>query len=87
MDIIIIRWNASRKQSIMQGKKDGCKEWPIEGESLFSYKGEPLPYMPFRFSREYAKDNAPGWFRTFCETGISDSKKISRGMPQCTLGY
>lgn len=23
----------------MQGKKDGCKEWPIEGESLFSYKG------------------------------------------------
>lgn len=31
----------------MQGKKDGCKEWPIEGESLFSYKGESLPYMPF----------------------------------------
>ena len=31
----------------MQGKKDGCKEWPIEGESLFSYRGEPLPYMPF----------------------------------------
>ena len=31
----------------MQGKKDGCKEWPIEGESLFSYKGKPLPYMPF----------------------------------------
>ena len=27
----------------MQGKKDGCKEWPIEGEALFSYKGEPLP--------------------------------------------
>lgn len=34
-------------QGFMQGKKDGCKEWPIEGESLFSYKGEPLPYMPF----------------------------------------
>ena len=32
-------------QGFMQGKKDGCKEWPIEGESLFSYK-EPLPYMP-----------------------------------------
>lgn len=31
----------------MQGKKDGCGEWPIEGESLFSYRGEPLPYMPF----------------------------------------
>ena len=34
-------------QGFMQDKKDGCKEWPIEGESLFSYKGEPLPYMPF----------------------------------------
>lgn len=34
-------------QGFMQGKKDGCKEWPIEGESLFSYEGEPLPYMPF----------------------------------------
>ena len=34
-------------QGFKQGKKDGCKEWPIEGESLFSYNGEPLPYMPF----------------------------------------
>ena len=31
----------------MQGTKDGCREWPIEGESLFYYKGKPLPYMPF----------------------------------------
>lgn len=34
-------------QGFEQGKKDGCKEWPIEGESLFSYRGKPLPYMPF----------------------------------------
>ena len=34
-------------QGFMQGNKDGCKEWPIPGESLFSWKGEPLPYMPF----------------------------------------
>ncbi len=34
-------------QGFMQGKKDGCKEWPIEGESLFTYRGQPLPYMPF----------------------------------------
>lgn len=34
-------------QGFEQGKKDGCNEWPIEGESLFSYKGKPLPYMPF----------------------------------------
>ena len=34
-------------QGFMQGEKDGCKEWPIEGESLFSYRGKPLSYMPF----------------------------------------
>ncbi|MBD5549538.1 MAG: acyl-CoA thioester hydrolase, partial [Lachnospiraceae bacterium] len=34
-------------QGFMRGKKDGCREWPVEGESLFSYKGEPLPFMPF----------------------------------------
>ena len=34
-------------QGFMQGKKDGCKEWPVKGESLFSYHGKPLAYMPF----------------------------------------
>ena len=34
-------------QGFMQGNRDGCKEWPVEGESLFSYGGRPLPYMPF----------------------------------------
>jgi len=34
-------------QGFAQGSKDGCSEWPIEGESLFSYEGKPLPYMPF----------------------------------------
>lgn len=34
-------------QGFEQGKKDGCDEWPIEGESLFTYRGKPLAYMPF----------------------------------------
>ena len=38
-------------QGFMQGKKDGCKECPIEGESLFSYKGKPLPYMSFCYQQ------------------------------------
>lgn len=37
-------------QGFMQGRRDGCKEWPIEGESLFSYRGKPLPYMPFCYA-------------------------------------
>jgi acetyl esterase/lipase len=43
-------------QGFMQGKRDGCKEWPVEGESLFSYRGKPLPYMPFVYQHpEYWK--------------------------------
>ncbi len=34
-------------QGFAQGKKDGCGEWPCTGESLFSYRGNSLPYMPF----------------------------------------
>ncbi len=34
-------------QGFEQGKKDNCKEWPIDNESLFSYQGKSLPYMPF----------------------------------------
>ena len=34
-------------QGFAQGKRDGCGEWPVEGESLFTFRGEPLPYMPF----------------------------------------
>ena len=34
-------------QGFEQGKKDDCTEWPREGESLFTYRGKPLPYMPF----------------------------------------
>ena len=34
-------------QGFEQGKKDGCKEWPVPNASTFSWKGEPLAYMPF----------------------------------------
>jgi hypothetical protein len=34
-------------QGFMKGNRDGCKKWPVEGESLFSYQGKSLPYMPF----------------------------------------
>lgn len=34
-------------RGFMQGKRDGCKELLVPGESLFSYEGKPLPFMPF----------------------------------------
>lgn len=43
-------------QGFMQGKRDGCTEWPIEGESLFTYRGKPMPYMPFCYKHpEYGQ--------------------------------
>ena len=61
-------------QGFEQGKKDGCREWPVEGESLLSYCGKPLPYMPFCYKHpEY-------WQVVKSETKKSgnmiDSKKI-----------
>ena len=37
-------------QGFEQGKKDGCGEWPIDGESLFTYRGKLLAYMPFCYN-------------------------------------
>ncbi len=34
-------------QGFEQGNRDGCREWPVPGASTLSYKGKPLPYMPF----------------------------------------
>lgn len=36
-------------QGFEQGKKDGCGEQPAPGASTLSYRGEPLPYMPFAY--------------------------------------
>ncbi len=61
-------------QGFAQGKLDGCSEWPIEGESLFTYKGKPLPYMPFCYKHpEY-------WHIIRAESkrtgNMTDSRKI-----------
>ena len=42
-----LKYREAVRRAYPQGKKDGCKEWPIPGESLFSYRGKLLPYMPF----------------------------------------
>lgn len=61
-------------QGFEQGKKDDCDEWPVEGVSLFTYRGQPLAYMPFCYKHpEY-------WQVVKSETKKSgnmiDSKKI-----------
>ncbi len=34
-------------QGFRQGNKDGCKEWCVPNASTLSWRGKPLPYMPF----------------------------------------
>ena len=36
-------------QGFEQGKKGGCKEWPVPNASTLSYNGKPLAYMPFAY--------------------------------------
>ncbi len=41
-------------QGFESGNKDGCKEWPVPNESLFTWRGQPLPYLPFAYQgKEY----------------------------------
>lgn len=61
-------------QGFAQGKKDGCREWPIPGESLFTYRGKPLPYMPFCYQH-------PQYWHVFASEGkrtgdMMNSRKI-----------
>ena len=36
-------------QGFTQGKRDGCREWPLEGESMLTWQGKPLPYVPYAY--------------------------------------
>lgn len=36
-------------QGFSQKKRDGCAEWPVEGESMLTWHGESLPYVPYTY--------------------------------------
>ncbi len=36
-------------QGFTQGNRDGCREWPLEGESMLTLNGKPLPYVPYAY--------------------------------------
>lgn len=40
-------------QGFMQGKRDGYTEWPVLNESLFTFRGKQLPYMPFCYQHPH----------------------------------
>lgn len=36
-------------QGFSKEKRDGCPEWPVEGESMLTWRAEPLPYVPYAY--------------------------------------
>lgn len=66
-------------QGFEQGKKDGYTEWPIEGESLFTYCGKPLPYMPFCYQHpiygQVMKEEAKRTKNMLCSRKVFDDSE------------
>lgn len=44
-------------QGFTQGNRDGCREWPIEGESMLTLGGKPIPYVNYAYQH-------PDYWRT-----------------------
>ncbi len=44
-------------EGFYQGNRDGRKEWPGEGESTVTWKGKPLPYLPYAYRHPEYWDN------------------------------
>ena len=59
-------------QGFTQGKRDGCKEWPIEGESMLTRNGKPLAYVP------YAYQHPDYWHAVQAETKGSGNMLCAR---------
>ena len=55
-------------QGFKQGKLDGCREWPVVGESMLTWEGAPLPYVNYAYQH-------PEYWRT-----VQDETKGSGNM-------
>ncbi len=36
-------------QGFAQGRRDGCREWPVQGESMLTWQGRPLPCVTYAY--------------------------------------
>lgn len=61
-------------EGFYQGKRDGCKEWPGEKESTLTYRGQPLPYLP------YAWRHPDYWQNVMKESRAGGNMIASRGL-------
>jgi hypothetical protein len=59
-------------QGFTQGRRDNCREWPIEGESMLTWKGNPISYV------EYAYQHPDYWHTVQAETKGSGNMLCAR---------
>ena len=73
-------------QGFEQGKKDGCKEWPVPGASTLSKDGKPLPYMPFVYEHpkywNVIMEETKGSGNYMCSRKIFDDSERDREHPE-----
>ena len=73
-------------QGFEQGKKDGCKEWPVPGASTLSKDGKPLPYMPFVYEHpdywHVIMEETKGSGNYLCSRRIFDDSEKMREHPE-----
>ena len=61
-------------EGFYRGKRDGCEEWPGEGESTASWQGQPLPFLPFVYRH-------PEYFRKMkADAKVNKDMIVSRGV-------
>ena len=65
-------------QGFSKEKRDGCPEWPVEGESMLTWHGEALPYV------SYAYQHPRYWEVVQAETKGSGNLLASRKLFQDT---
>ncbi len=59
-------------QGFAQGKRDGCREWPVSGESMLTWEGKPVPYV------RYAYQHPEYWHTVQAETKDSGNMLVAR---------
>jgi hypothetical protein len=73
-------------QGFEQGRKDGCKEWPVPGASTLSKDGKPLPYMPFVYEHpkywNVIMEETKGSGNYLCSRKIFDDSERDREHPE-----
>ncbi len=73
-------------QGFQKGNREGCEEWPVPNASTLSWRGEPLPYMPFVYQHpDYwhtVQEETKGTGNHICSRRLFDDSEKNREHPE-----